>query len=167
MTDLSCSFKDNSKNFSLRKNAEIDYKTYQSKLIGIPLTGLNTPTRILNNIYFPNDENMYDKEIIGINVVDSSFLTTYISGGITYTVVTAALSRKFSLTIYDRVKKSYSINQIPLASFISPAIVSNMKFPFHKMNVYPDMVKSFVRLNQGTGFNPILTYIVLLNVYYK
>lgn len=167
MKDLSCAYKDTSKGFVERQNLEVDYNTFNSKLIGIPLVGIYTPTRILNNIYFPNDENMLDKEIIGINIVDSSFLPTIFISNVNYTVVTAALSRKFSLSIFDRTKKAYTINYIPLATLISPATITNMKFPFHKMNVFPDMIKSFLRLNSGSGFNPALKYVVLLNVYYK
>ncbi len=146
---------------------EVDYNVYESKLIGVPLTGPNSPTRILNNIYFPNDENMSDKEIVGINVVTQSFLPNYYLANVNYVVLKNTQCSSLCLSIYDRENKGYTINYIPLNSLISPASVSNMKFPFHKMKVRPEMTKSFLRLNSVSGFNPAINNLVLLNVYYK
>jgi hypothetical protein len=170
MEDNSCSaHHDNPKSLKDSQTKEVDYSTYESLLIAVPLIAPNAkPDRIRKNIYFVDDFGLNDKQIIGIQAVSStSQLTFFNVNNVKYTVLTHALNTNISLSLYDRNKKLLALDQFPFAALISPAGVTKMKFPFHALNIYPDMKLSSININSITGFAGGTSYVWLAMVYYK
>lgn len=143
---------------------EVDFSLYNSELLSLRLVGVQSPDK-LRMIYFKDYENLNDKTIVGITVVDDSSISLIYIQNVQYTVLSRALASRMTLSIFDQRKKSYAIDNMPLASLISPATVTNMKYPYFPLDIVANMKKSFLQLNQTIALGT--SYVALINVYYQ